>query len=330
MTQTRASLFFLLHHLTIELSSPDEAILEQWAYLLAGWLAADGAAANPPDIRLELSLRDHLPPRPSTPPLFTDQDAQSNVPAILTVYPQAQERVSLHFHGAGLVSVPLTAVSPGEPLTAVGVVTPESFGNGRFEDVTFTSLAPLLRRHGFFLLHAFAAAREGRAALLVGASGSGKTTTGLSLLLSDWELLSNDVVLLQMRPDGVYALAMPDMLSIRPFTLDLLPALASRLNLTPAGQPVALSAFALTNGRWALPAPVTAVYFPQITDQPARLSPLNRAVCLAHLLEQSVDQWDTAVFADHMTLLHTLSQQAAAYTLHLGPDVERLSHLISA
>jgi serine kinase of HPr protein (carbohydrate metabolism regulator) len=62
------------------------------------------------------------------------------------------------------------------------MVTEGVLRNGRFEDVTFTSLAPLLRRHGYYLLHAFAAVKEGHAILLVGPSGSGKTTTGLHLL----------------------------------------------------------------------------------------------------------------------------------------------------
>lgn len=321
-------MFFRFHDLTIELVSTDGRIRAQWAYLLAGWLQAESTTR--PDIRLELTWAEDLPERPSTPPIFVDQESRTDAPAILTVYAEADGAALLHFHQAGLLRVPLTAPQPGVTLVATGVITPASLANGRFEDVTFTGLAPMLRRHGYFLLHAFAAVRDGRAALLVGASGSGKTTTGLNLLLNGWELLSNDVALLHLRPDGVYVLAAPDIVSIRPFTLELLPQLSAKLAAPAAGRAQVISAFALTDGRWASPSKATTVYFPQITDQPTRLAPLSRAIGLARLMEQSVDQWDTAVLPDHIAILQALSQQTAVYTLFLGPDVARLNGIITA
>ncbi len=320
-------MYLQLHDLTIELSSPDALVRAHWATMFAGWLRETAVA--PAAIRLELRQQNALPPLPTTPCLFTDDQPATAVPAILTVYDGADDTVHLHFHDAGLVTVPLRSPAPDRPLAAHGVVIPDSWENGRFEDVTFTSLAPLLRRHGYFLLHAFAAALDGRAVLLVGASGSGKTTSGLRLLLDGWELLSNDVVLLQVRADGVYALAMPDMISIRPYTFQLLPELTRRLPFA-LNQAITVNAHSLTNGRWATPARVTAVYFPQIGAQSASATaPLSRAVCLARLLEQSVDQWDTAVFSPHLALLQTLSQQAALYTLHLGRDLNRLSDWVT-
>jgi len=315
------------HDLTIELCSADAPVTAQWAELFTGWPAAPAAAY--PAVCLELAWRDSLPPLPPASPVFTDQDLHKAVPAILTVYSGGDDTVHLHFHDAGLVTVPLKPAREGEKQSAHGVVLPASRQNGRFEDVTFTSLAPLLRRHGYFLLHAFAAVKDGQALLLVGESGSGKTTTGLRLLLDGWQLLSNDVVLLQARPDGIYALATPDMVTIRPFTLQLLPELRRFLAYPPADQPVVLQAATLTDGRWASPAPVKTIYFPQITgDAHSTAAPLSRAVCLARLMEQSIDQWDTAVFDPHFSLLQRLSQQAAPYTLRLGTDVDQFSRLL--
>lgn len=317
------------HGLRIELYTPDAPVMDAWAHLFSGWPEAGDMGQRQPDIRLELHWRETLPPLPDAPPLFTDQDSEQAIPAILTAYAQPNGRVTLHFHEAGLVSAPLTAPLHGETQTAVGVITPDSLANGRFEDITFTTLAPMLRRRGYFLLHAFGVTKNGRAALLVGASGSGKTTSGLSLVLNGCELLSNDVVALQARSEGVFALPVPDMVSIRPFTFLLLPQLSRRLRILPATEPISLQAGTLTNGRWAEPAPVTAVYFPTLSNEASSAAiPLSRAVCLARLMEQSIDQWDTAVMSNHMNVLQILSRQAAPYTLHLAKDVYDLPSLI--
>jgi hypothetical protein len=81
---------------------------------------------------------------------------------------------------------------------------------------------------------------------------------------------------------------------------------------------------------WGKAAKVTAVSFPHIESRPqSKLAPLNRAVCLAHLMSESADQWDAALLPAHMDILQKLSQQAAPYTLHLGPDVNKLPDLLA-
>lgn len=310
-------MIFRCHELAIELSSPDAAIVAGWQRLLAGWVSETAAAERPySDIRLTLQLRDELPP-PTGPLLFADSLARPANPAILSVFGTDEGAALLHFHQAAQVRAPLDGT-----MAAAGFMLRSALGNGRFEDVTYTSLAPLLRRHGYFLLHAFAAAKDGRAVLLVGASGSGKTTTGLSLLLAGWQLLSNDVVLLQAQPEGIFALPLPDVIGVRPFSRTLLPDLHAWLPTWSGQRPVSVAAYDLVNGRWAAPTPITAIYFPHIEDRErSACSPLPRAICLARLLEESVDQWDEALLDKHIALLQALSVQAQPFTLHLGPDV---------
>ncbi|MCP4423902.1 MAG: hypothetical protein GY803_05365, partial [Chloroflexi bacterium] len=211
-------MFLALHDLTILLESDAAAINQQWRRLFMGWPLTP-EAQSPPDMGLRLALAAALPPLPDSPPFFTDNDG------ILAVYQNQEGFVKLHYLDGALMNAPVYAGTPDAMPEAAGVLTQQALDYGRFEDITFTSLAPLLRRRGFFLAHAFAAAKNGRAALIVGPSGSGKTTTGLSLLLAGWKLLSNDVLLLQERPDGIYALPTPGTIGIRPQTLDLLPKL---------------------------------------------------------------------------------------------------------
>jgi hypothetical protein len=85
----------------------------------------------------------------------------------------------------------------------------------------------------------------------------------------------------------------------------------------------------LVNGQWSEPAPVVAIYFPHIEDRAqSALQAQGRALCLARLLEESVDRWDKATMPAHINLLHSLSRQAAAYTLRLGRDVATLPALL--
>lgn len=316
-------MFLTLHGLTIHLDSGAPLINHMWRHLFTGWLATDPAAV---DLRLRLSLVDTLPPPPERRPFFSDTSHLSNEVGILSVY-RKEGGVLLHFLDGGLVRVPLCEE---DAPTIEGAVTRRGIAHGRFEDITFTSLAPLLRRRGYFLIHAFAAARDGAAVCLVGPSGSGKTTTGLALLLDGWRLLANDVVLAESRPDGVYALPTPGLVNIRPPTLDLLPGLRS---LLPDHSPHRLANVAgdrLVNGRWAQPAPIRSVYFPQIEEGHATTrSPENQAVCLAQLMAESVDRWDPDAFHVHLNLLQTISRQAPSYRLHLGQDLRQIPPLIA-
>jgi hypothetical protein len=55
---------------------------------------------------------------------------------------------------------------------------------------------------GWTVLHASAAAHDGRAVLTLGDKGAGKTTAALLLARSGWELLANDRVFARAEPDG--------------------------------------------------------------------------------------------------------------------------------
>jgi hypothetical protein len=320
-----------LHDLSLELQSPDEPIRRQWRQLFEGWLAPAGE----PDIILRLTSAPQLPSLPEAPPYFSDADALPHGQRILSVYAAADGQALLHYHDGALVTAPLAPAGVGSAPVVQGVITPSAMVHGRFEDITFTSLAPLLRRRGYYLAHAFAAAREEQCVLIVGPSQSGKTTTGLSLLLAGWELLANDVVLLHARPDGVYALATPGDIGIRPGSFDLLPGLRAWVAAAAPGkrqgsEAVTISGQRLVNGRWAAPRRVNVLFAPHISRQAqSTLKPLPRAVALARLMEESVDRWDQPTLDAHVNVLETLCRQARTFTLHLGQDVAQLARRLA-
>jgi hypothetical protein len=301
-----------LGDLSILLESSAEAVREEWERLFAGW-----GCETEPELSLALERVERLPSLPALPPAFTDDRG------IVDVYRERDGHL-LHFGGGAVMRL--------KGKRAEGVVLGTALGNGQLEDITLTSLAPLLRGCGYYLLHAFAASRNGQALLICGRSGSGKTTSGASLLLGGWQFLANDAVLLQERGGAVFALPTPGFLQVRPPTLFLLPALRHRRGHAHA--PTAsyvFSAEAVSEGGWGRPAPVRALYFPHICEEAtaSHVEPLEQAVALARLVEESVDRWDTDALAAHVTLLQTLVAQARPYRLHLGPDVAGLPHLLA-
>lgn len=313
-----------LHHMRVLLESGDETIRQQWQALFGSWLQHSSGSV---DMKLRLRMQPALPHLPETEPFFQDTHPLRDGTGILSVYRHPGGNVLLHFLDGALVKVPLV---PHPAPTADGIVVPHAIEYGRFEDITFTSLAPLLRRQGYFLVHAFAASKEGRCALIIGPTGSGKTTTGLALVLNGWALLANDIVLLQERNGEIYALPTPGIINIRPPTVSLLPQLHPILaRHKPVIGRYNLSGDDMVNGRWSPPCPITHLYFPFVEKRPhTTLHHQNRAVALARLMSESMDRWDEKTLPHHATFLQKLVRQATAYALHAGQDMGQLVRAI--
>ena len=197
-----------------------------------------------------------------------------------------------------------------------------------------TTLAPWLRRQGFYLVHACAMIRNQRAILLVGPSGSGKTTTGLSLALSGWQMLANDAVMLSRQGDGIQAHATPGEIRVRTGTQELLPTIRRYVAAPGSDYCAELTSLALPRvGRFACPpyakAPVDAVYFLAVgSDAVCRLAPESSALAFARIAGESLDRWDKAQTPSHLDLLQQLCHQASCYRLILGSELAGLPDLL--
>jgi ABC-type cobalamin/Fe3+-siderophores transport system ATPase subunit len=305
---------FNLGRLSLHLSSNSSLVNQYAGQFLKGWPGqlwpGDTDQTHPLEIYLELTTT--LPPLPQKPPIF--HNANQQLPddvGTLYVY-QEPDSFLLYFKDGGQVRIRPDA---GLHQRIEGYITTRLLQYGRLHDLLFTSLSPFLRREGYYLVHASAAVREGRAAIFVGEAGCGKSTTVLNLALNGWQVLSNDTLLLEERPDGIYALPTPGGFSIRPKSVAHLPILA---NYIPAILPgefyhLALHKLGLT---YAAPAPVSTLYFPQINEAGnSEVRPLSPAITLAQLIQFSLDRWDTIHLPGHIAFLERLSRQARARTL---------------
>lgn len=307
-------LHFGLGALQIALSSSSPLIGRYIRQFLNDWITQMGEPIGTDDIQLHLELADTLPPLPEQEPIFTASG--HHLPAgvgTLSIYQQS-EGYLLNFQDGGLISI-----KPENPEQLIqGMVTTRLLQYGRFHDLLFTTLSPFLRRRGYYLIHAAAAMNETGAVIFAGPPGCGKTTTVLNLTLNGWGMLSNDTLLLQERPNGIYALPTPGGFSLRPDSVHHLPALAAHL---PDEKPEHFYHLSLPQMglNWAKPAPISTIYFPEISSgQANKLLLQPPSLALAHLIESSLDRWDTTHLPAHISFLEQLSRQAQALSLQIA------------
>lgn len=322
-----------LHGIAVDCVTRDGTIRERWARSFSSRPPVFGIAA---DIAFSLELVAQVPEPPAGEPVFT----QGNLLSVTL----AEQRVSIHFPRFGQLRIDLASQRvEGE------IVQAALDEYGVFEDVVAMGLSALLRRRGMFMIHAFAASERHRALLLAGDIGSGKTTTGISLLRAGWKLLSNDSPLLKIdqpvhpadaetpRAGRILALSYPGLLSAYPDTLRRFSEL-QRLSamqepaLTPGAgsrRKVTFAAESVYPDVWVEAAPVSAIVFPRVAHaQEHRVARLGEAEALRRLLPNAIDRWDTALIPQHLFLLKTLAATTPAYEVELGESVETLPTLL--
>ncbi|HIC88566.1 MAG TPA: hypothetical protein EYP04_04090 [Anaerolineae bacterium] len=208
-------------------------------------------------------------------------------------------------------------------------------GYALFEDMVTVGLAPLLRRRGLFMLHAFAAVWRGQAVLLVGSIGSGKTTSGISLLRVGWRLLANDTPLVSDRDGVLQVYAYPGLLSVHPNVLHRFPELHQFLADASAGRHTrkpTFSAETVYPGIWAGTAPLKLLCFLEIVPGLATcgLLPMRTGTAFRELLPHSLEMWDRDTVPASLELLTKVAETVPAYRLCLGESVDTLSSLLQS
>jgi hypothetical protein len=316
-----------LHGLKVAFQSADQPLQERFLAVYGHLPQLDGAVPGIL-IRWELSSQPIAPMPPPNSPVIA--------PGKLVSYygPPGGEakEVTIRMPKYGLITVDL------EAKRLDGVVTQNCLDvYGAFEDVLMISLAPVYRRRGWFPLHAFAALTpDGRAALITGQIGSGKTTTGLALLEAGWKLLSNDSPLLTLEQQSVWVLAYPGQLSAFDDSLarferlkKFIPQQAISDQKPPAKR--VFRAEAAFPQPWATSGPAGGIFFPQVRPglEQSRLAPLAPKEAMLKLMPQAVEGWDKAYIAPTLKILNNLVSQAPSYELELSPHLNQLPGLIA-
>jgi hypothetical protein len=197
--------------------------------------------------------------------------------------------------------------------------------------LTLFLLSGLLRRRGLFMLHAAALERDGRGVLIVGASGSGKTTACLALLRAGYRLVSDDHPLLRRDPDGIAALAFPEKIDVTDAMIECFPEILPPPEALRAGtRKRFFNVEDLRPGAFAERCRPAVVLFPRVSGMSrSQLEPISRPQALARLLPQGFTG-ETATAAEQFLLLRDLAQQADCCHLHFGTDLASFPPLVDA
>ncbi len=323
-----------LHGLKLAFQSPDAPLRERFEEIYGHLPRLNGAESD-------VFIGWHIHKLPSAPPPPPGMPVISEGP-LVGYYGQGQ-LVAIRMPKYGLITVDL------EQQRLVGAVTRNCLeAYGAFEDVLMISLAPLYRRRGWFPLHAFAAlAPGGQVALITGAMGAGKTTTGLALLSAGWKLLSNDSPLLMRPNEQVQVLAYPGRLSAFDDSLARFEGLRRFISmeaeaeskkiatidlLAPSGpQKRVFRAEEAFVEPWAMAGTAGGIFFPQVTPGLAQseLVEVSPKEALLQLVPQAIEGWDKAAIGQTLHLLGKLVEQVPCYQLRLSPQVEQLPALIA-
>ena len=298
------------HGLAVAGVSNDRRLQARWAEAFASRPSVTG----PADIAVRLDIVGELPPPPAGAPAF-------QADGFLAYYLDGPVAIA-YLPGAATVSFEL-ATGRSHAQCSEAVLT----RYGLLEDLIAIALSPHLRRHGMYLVHAFAAAWEGRGVLLVGDQGAGKTTTGLALLTAGWQLLANDAPILAAR--GI--LSYPGRLAAVPPTWRRFAATAALVAPGVAEtDKISMAPERIRPDIWLDQAGLNAILFPQIERRADHLlEPLGPAATLRRLLPHTVENWDKGEIPAQLRLLRQLVEQAPGFLLRLGPDVATIPALLS-
>lgn len=304
-----------LHAVTIEGTTNDPALQKHWQHTFASRPASIAAA----DLSITLDLVDAVPTRPSREPQFRQGD--------LLEYTIDGQIVIAYFPRYGQLRLDLAHGTTHGQIVQTALST-----YGVFEDLVAIGLSPHLRRHGLFLIHAFAAVlpHADRGALLVGSIGAGKTTTGMALLNAGWRLLSNDSPIINASAE---VLSYPGLLAAYPETyarFESTAHLASNV-ATDERRKITIAAESIQPDVWCDRVSASAIFFLQIESRSDHaVERLGSPEALRRLLPHAVEQWDKAMIPEHLTVLRHLVESTKAYILHLGPDVAAIPSLLAS
>ncbi|MQA00008.1 MAG: hypothetical protein GEU80_11880 [Dehalococcoidia bacterium] len=169
--------------LGVSLQTPDEVRAEAVAHLL------DGADLHPGAATIEVTWQDGPLPVP-------DRPSDHPFPGLGLWH--TDEGVALR-HGV------LTGFAADNGLRIGGGAD----GRGEesplwldFRRIFEPAMTYLQAAHGRYMLHGAAMARGGRALVVVGSTGAGKSTLAWSAHVSGWELLADDYVFVRIAEDG--------------------------------------------------------------------------------------------------------------------------------
>jgi hypothetical protein len=199
-------------------------------------------------------------------------------------------------------------------------------------------LLDILKKAGVLVWHSAAVEKNGRAILLPGISGSGKSTTTLNLLTLGYGFLADDVSLLRLRGDDVEVTGHDRELYVTQESLDLVPEWRTFCGgeRTRKGRrwkyQVDLTAQRSTRAK---PPVARTLLFPRVTrGRKTTLQKMTGTEALLECLAQPPKEYPISplglmVLESHFDLYAQLVASASSYRLLLGSDQQGVRDVLA-
>lgn len=217
------------------------------------------------------------------------------------------------------------ACRPADGLVEVSYLHSELAGQSWYvsHPMLTLPLLELLKRRGYYSLHAASLSVEGRGLLIAGKSGAGKSTLTLGLMLAGFDFLGDDMVFLVREPAGLRMLAFPDEIDVTDETAGLFPELRHLLEQpkTHGWHKRQVWAEQLPGVTLAYQARPAALIFPRIAHTAhSAIEPLAPGAALMELAP-NVLLTEAASSRAHLETIAELVRSTACYRLHTGRDL---------
>jgi hypothetical protein len=222
----------------------------------------------------------------------------------------------------------LVVIEPKRRCAEVWAVAPERWAAEEREGLVFLLASEVLRATRVYPLHAAAVERDGRAVLILGSSGAGKSTSLLSLMQAGWRCLSDDHPLICDTTDGPRVLSWPARLELTAETARLVGGL-SEVRVRTGERKLWLYPEELGAGVAGASAAPVLLLFPKVVDWPvSSVEAVSSRFALEELLRLGMVVVDRETAAHQFSLLARLARESARARLFFGSDVERLPALV--
>ncbi len=188
-------------------------------------------------------------------------------------------------------------------------------------------LMEILKRRGFYSLHAGGFSANGKCLLIPGTSGAGKSTLTVASLRANFDYMSDDMVFLVDRPDGFRVLAFPEAVDISDQTARFFPELSFLLSVPkrPGWRKRQIHPTQVYAAKVAPEARPGAIVIPRIanaeTSVVSKMDPDDAFLELA----PNVLLTEASSCRAHLAALSQLVTSTPCYRLETGRDFDRLS-----
>lgn len=190
-------------------------------------------------------------------------------------------------------------------------------------------LVEILRRRGWYGLHAAGFSEGGNAVLIPGTSGIGKSTLSIALLRAKFDYLSDDMVFLKQRPEGLVARGLVEDVDITDQSIGFFPELNFLLQSPKVNgfskRPVC--AQEIYGTKIVAESRPKAIVLPRVSGKATSvITPIAGDEALLDIVP-NVLLTEPRTCQAHLGVFAELVKQAACYRLETGRDFSRIPSL---